>query len=141
MPETDPPTPPLDYRPAHEDQRARRPYVPITLVQLNVACGVIALVLSIASIHVVFQGAADEPYMGYRRSDAVVQVGIGTALMLLWGCFAIAVLLLTTTRKVSRWWLVVLPWAAICLFYLSYAPLGYLQDIEKFVIPPSAQGP
>ena len=79
--------------------------------------------------------------MGYRRSDALVQVGIGTTLMVLWGCFATAVLLLTATREVSRWWLAVLPWAAICLFYLSDAPLGYLQDIENFVIPPSAKGP
>jgi hypothetical protein len=115
--------------------------VPITQVQLNAACGAIATALSIASVVVVFQGANDEPYLDYRRYDAVVQLGIGTTLMVLWSCFAVAVLLLAATRKISRWWLALLPWTAICLIYLSEAPFGYLQDIENFVIPPSAKGP
>jgi len=78
--------------------------------------------------------------MGYRRYDALVQVGVGASLMVLWCCFTLAVLLLAASRKISAWWLATLPWAAICLFYLSSCPLGYLQDIEKFVIPPSAKG-
>ena len=93
------------------------------------------------SLVVVFQGASDEPYMGYRRYDAAVQLGIGTALMALWGCFALGMLMLAATRKISAWWLAVLPWAVICLLYLSQCPLGYLQDIENFVIPPAAKGP
>jgi hypothetical protein len=50
-------------------------------------------------------------------------------------------LMLAATRKISAWWLAVLPWAVICLLYLSQCPLGYLQDIENFVIPPAAKGP
>lgn len=38
------------------------------------------VVLSVASLIVVFQNASDEPYTGFRKSDAVVQVVVATAL-------------------------------------------------------------
>jgi len=50
--------------------------------------------------------------------------------------FIVAVALLVGTRKLSRVWLLLLLWAAICLFYVSYCPIGYLRDIEEFVLPP-----
>ena len=89
---------------------------------------------------VVCQSASDEPYMMYRRYDALVQVGIGTALMVLWGLWAVAGMLLVGNRKLSPWWLALLLWAAICVFYISNCPLGYLADIEKYVIPAAGRG-
>ena len=86
------------------------------------------------------QGANDEPYLGYRRYDAIVQVGVGSALIVLWCCYCIAVALLVAARKLSVAWLVLLLWGAICVFYLSYSPLGYLEDIEKFVLPAAGGG-
>ena len=130
----------LDYRIPKDDQRIEAPYVPISRPQLNVAFALIAAALSVGSLFVVFQGANDEPYMAYRRYDAVVQVGVGTALMVLWFCCCVAVVVLVGARKLPVWWLALLLWAAICLFYLSFSPLGYLEDIEKFVIPPSGGG-
>ncbi len=130
----------LDYRIPKDDQRVERPYVPISRTQLNVAFALFALLLSAASFVVVLQGATDEPYMGYRRSDAIVQVGVGTALMVLWCCCSVAVVVLVGTRKLPIAWLALLLWAAICLFYLSTCPLGYLGDIEKFVLPAAAGG-
>jgi peptidoglycan/LPS O-acetylase OafA/YrhL len=130
----------LDYRIPKDDQRVEPPYVPISRTQLNVAFALVAAVLSIASLFVVMQGANDEPYGVYRRYDAVVQVGIGTALMVLWGCCALAVVVLVAARKLPVWWLALLLWAAICLFYLSYSPFGYLADIENHVIPAAGGG-
>jgi hypothetical protein len=132
--------PALDYRIPKDDRRVETPYVPISRTQLNVTFALVAAVLSAASFVVVLQGATDEPYMGYRRYDAVVQVGVGTALMVLWCCCALAVVVLVATRKLPVWWLALLLWAAICLFYLSFAPLGYLGDIEKFIIPAASGG-
>jgi hypothetical protein len=130
----------LDYRIPKDDQRVEPPYVPISRTQLNAAFAVIVAALSIASLFVVMQGANDEPYGAYRRYDAIVQVGVGTALIVFWCCCSVAVVVLVGARKLPAWWLALLLWAAICLFYLSYSPLGYLQDIEKFVIPPSGRG-
>ena len=113
---------------------------PISRSQLNVAFALVTVVLSAASFFVVLQGANDEPYVGYRRYDAIMQVGVGTALMVLWGLCSIAVVVLVARRKLSLAWIALLLWAAICLFYLSYSPLGYLVDIEKHVIPKAARG-
>jgi hypothetical protein len=130
----------LDYRIPKDDQRIGPPYVPMSRAQLNVAFSIVASALSAASLVVGLQGTNDEPYMAYRRYDAIVQVGVGTALMMLWCCWCLAVLFLVGARKLSGWWLALLLWAAIWLFYLSFSPLGYLQDIEKFVIPASGGG-
>src|SRR3954469_10814644 len=130
----------LDYRIPKNDRRVEPPAWPISRLQLNIALAVTTAALSAVSLVVVFQGANDEPYIGYRRYDAIVQVGVGTALMVLWGLCSLAVLVLVGKRKLSRGWLALLLWAAICLFYLSYSPLGYLEDIEKHVIPAAAGG-
>jgi hypothetical protein len=131
-------TKPFDYRIPRDDKRDGEPYVPITRVELNGVFAVSALLLSFASFIVVAQGAGDEPYTQYRRYDAIVQVGIGTALMVLWCCYAIAVVVLAKARKISSGWLWMLLWAATCLLYLSFSPRGYLEDIERFVVPAAA---
>lgn len=130
----------LDYRIPHQDQRAKRPNVPISRLQLNVACALVATVLSSVSFLVVLQGANDEPYMAYDRDDAVMQVGLGTALIVLWCCCALIVGVLAATRKLPLPWLALLLWAAICVFYLSYSPSGYLNDLENHVLPASGGG-
>ena len=84
----------LDYRIPRDDQRVEPPLWPISRLQLNATFALISAALSAASLVVVFQGANDEPYMGYRRFDALVQVGVGTALMVLWALCSVAVVLL-----------------------------------------------
>ena len=130
----------LDYRVPRDDEGVEPPLWPISRTQLNAAVFLSSGVLTLVSLFVVFQGASDEPYMVYRRYDAMVQVGVGSALMVLWGCCSISVVVLVRKRKLSPAWLALLLWASICLFYLSYSPLGYLEDIEKFVIPAAARG-
>ena len=130
----------LDYRTPTPDRRLAPPYVPVSRTQLNVTFALAAAVLSVASLVVVMQGAHDEPYTGYRRYDAVVQIGVAAALMALWCCWFLAVSVLVAAGKMRRYWLPLLLWAAICLFYLSESPLGYLGDIERFVIPRAGGG-
>jgi peptidoglycan/LPS O-acetylase OafA/YrhL len=131
---------PLEYRIPREDRGAEPALWPISRRQLNLTIAFVSAALSAVSLFVVVQGANDEPYMGYRRYDAVVQVGLGTALIVLWGCCSVAVLVLVRKKKLSAAWLALLLWAAICLFYLSSSPLGYLEDMERFVIPPTGGG-
>ena len=121
----------LDYRIPEEDRRVEPVYVPISRTQLNRAFALVAAILSLASLVVVYQGATDEPYAAYRRYDAIVQVGVATALMALWACYVIALVVLVAARKLSAWWLALLIWAAICLFYLSSSPLGYLGERKR----------
>lgn len=123
-----------------DNRPAEPPHAPVRRTLLNVAFAVTAGLVSIASLVVVIQSANDEPYVSYRRSDAVVQVGVGTALMLLWACWAGALVVLVRARKLPAGWLALLLWAAICLFFLGFSSLGYHADMERFVFPASGVG-
>jgi hypothetical protein len=94
----------------------------------------VAVLLSGMSVFVVVQGANDEPYAVYRRYDVVVQVGVGTAVAVLWGCFLAGIVGLMVWRKVSWRWAGLVMWGVVCLFYLQTAVVGYLEDLERFVV-------
>ena len=93
----------------------------------------LAIVLSVGSFLVVMQGANDEPYLGFHRSDAIVQVGVAMLLMLLWVQWAAGMIWCVVRRRISAWWLPLLIWVLICEFYLSDSPSGYVQDISRYV--------
>ena len=99
----------------------------------NPILGASALVLSVASYFVVVQGASDEPYTVFRKSDAVVQVGVAMMLMLLWVQLAVGLVAGFVRRRVSMWWLPLLLWVLICEFYLFHSPSGYVYDITRYV--------
>ena len=102
-------------------------------LHLNLVVAVSAIVLSIASFVVVMQGASDEPYVVFRRSDALVQVGVAMVLMLLWVQLAGGMIYGVVRRRISLWWLSLLLWVVICEFYLYESPSGYIQDITRYV--------
>ena len=101
----------------------------------SIAFGCVALILSVISWIVVMQGAVDEPYFEYRHADAFTQIAVGSALLTVWACFAVAVLVLIGLRQLSMRWFAGVVWAAICMFYLSCCPLGYLNDLEQNILP------
>jgi hypothetical protein len=101
--------------------------------QLNIAFGVAASVLTFSSFVLVLKGATDEPYETYRASDAFEQIVIGTALIVLWGSYSLAVVAIVICRQMSRSWLAIILWAAIC-------PFGYLYDLEHIILP-AMRGP
>ena len=128
----------IEYRSPREDRHAERPYVPISEAQLSGAAFLIVMTLSYASLFVAFEGASGVRYTG--RYDAVVQVGVGTALVVLWCCWLAAVAVLVATRKLRVAWLVTLLWAAVCASYLGYSVQHYLKVIDRFATPPSVGG-
>jgi hypothetical protein len=103
-------------------------------MKANIPIGIYALVLSITSAYIVFDGAAAEPYLAFRFSDAFVQVGLAIALMVLWLQFAAFLLYGVITRRMARAWLALSIWIATAIFYLWQSPIGYVGDITKFVI-------
>ena len=102
----------------------------------NVILAASALALSVASFFVVGQGAQDEPYLIFRKSDAVVQIGVAMLLMLLWVQLTVGIVAGLARRRVSMWWLPLLLWVCICEFYLFHSPSGYIQDITRYVAQP-----
>lgn len=102
-------------------------------LRLHLIFAVSAIVLSVASFVVVMQGASDEPYVVFRRSDALVQVGVAMVLMLLWVQLAGGMIYGIIRRRISLLWLPLLLWVLICEFYLYHSPSGYVQDITRYV--------
>ena len=84
------------------------------------------------SVWVVLKGAGDEPYMSFHASDAIVQVGVASALMALWivliGCITTQVV----KRKLPPSWLASFVLCAVALYCLYDSPAGYISDLVKF---------
>ena len=97
-----------------------------------------AVVLSLASFLVVLIGAADEPYGLFSKFDAFLMVGVGAALIALWIVWAISVCIVVACRRLAWQWLFALLWVAICVFYLSFCPFGYLSNVQELMLPPSS---
>jgi hypothetical protein len=89
-------------------------------------------ILTVASFGVVLRAAADEPYFTFHASDCLVQVGVASVLILLWVEFAAFVVWSVVQRRLAAWWLTILVWVVIVLFYLSYSPRGYVEDMARF---------
>lgn len=92
-----------------------------------------AFMLLLLSMVVVVVGANDEPYYGtIRYADAVVQVGLGTAVISLW-CVWVLVLIVGAARKAAHPIILaalILP--AFSIFYLANTVDGYISDIIAF---------
>jgi hypothetical protein len=100
----------------------------------DILIGVYALALSVASAFVVVDGAAAEPYLSLRYSDALVQIGLAVALIVLWLQLAVYLFYGLVTRRVARPWLALSVWIGVAMFYLWQSPVGYVGDITNFVI-------
>jgi hypothetical protein len=130
----------LAYAHHAETRPAWPPDVPVSRVRLFVALCAFAGLLTLPSLWVVVEGATDEPYGRFSYYDALVQVVVGTGLITAWGCWSLVILALVVRRKVSFWWLTLLLWAAVCAFYLSFSPLGYLDDLQSIILPAAGSG-
>jgi hypothetical protein len=91
-------------------------------------------VLTLASVVVVFESAADEPYLEFRAGDCFVQIGVACILILLWAELGAWIVWRAWRRALALPWLALLAWAAIHVFYLTESARGYAEDITKFTV-------
>lgn len=103
--------------------------------RINLILLAVGVLLTAASVYVVGRGGQDEPYVVFRKSDALLQVGGAMVLMLIWLQLAVAIVAAVAENHVSGWWLSLLVWVLICEFYLFHSLRGYLEDIARYVSP------
>ena len=106
----------------------------MTRLWRHLFCAAAVIVLSLLSVIVVISNAGDEPYVVFRHSDAMIQIGGAFVLLLLWLEYAVLILAGVIRHIISIWWLSVLIWGMIVCVYLCQCPFGYVGDITKFVI-------
>ncbi|MDQ2824901.1 MAG: hypothetical protein M3R29_05590, partial [Verrucomicrobiota bacterium] len=110
-----------------------RPAIPA--MHFSLALGTFCVLASVISLILVMQGATDEPYVSFRPADALSQVGLGCALITIWLVLVAAACYGVFTRRLAGWWLLLLPWAAMAIYYLYLCPFGYVEDIMRHVTP------
>jgi hypothetical protein len=76
----------------------------------------------------------DEPYLGFRASDAVIQIGVASSLMTLWALVAAFIVVQVWRKKLPAGWLPALAVCAVALFYLYHSPADYLSDLVAFKV-------
>jgi hypothetical protein len=92
-----------------------------------------AAALSVAAFVVTLLGAQREPYFGQiRKSDALIQVGIGCTLIALWLLWSLTATWLVLRRRWRPLTLLSLAWATLCVSYLAHSVHAYLDDITRF---------
>ena len=80
----------------------------------------------------IFLQAGDEPFVHFRPNEALVQVGVASAVTVLWLFFGIGLSWLAFKRHVSRWTLLTLFLVALAILIMGECPLGYVSDINHF---------
>ncbi len=104
-----------------------RPAIPAA--HFSAAIGTLSVLVSVASYILVLWGGMDEPYAEFNPSDALSQIGLGSLFIGIWGFIIAAVFYGVLTRRLSRWWFLLIVWAIIVISYLEQCPFGYVQDI------------
>jgi len=97
---------------------------------LNVVLCATAIVLSLISFIVCWQGASQEPYFSFDQYQAFVQVGVATALIALWIAWAVGLIVAAQAGKIRPLWYFALVWVVLWIFYLAACPSGYLDDMQ-----------
>jgi hypothetical protein len=88
--------------------------------------------LLIPSAWVFLKGAGDEPYMTFRASDAIVQIGVASALMALWLVLVGFVTTQVVQKRLHPGWLATYALCALVLCALYQSPAGYISDLVYF---------
>jgi hypothetical protein len=104
----------------------------IARFHVNAVLIAVTIILSAASAVVALQGASDEPYASFRASDALIQIGAAMVLMTLWLQLALFLGWAVALGRASKMWLLLLIWIAVCEFYLSESPRGYIHDMMRY---------
>lgn len=84
------------------------------------------------SFLVFFRGASGEPYTTFRVSDAVVQIGVASALIALWVVFIGFLTVQVAKKKLHPVWLSASILGALAILGLYQSPAGYISDLVHF---------
>ena len=106
----------------------------VSRLQIANVLSLVAALLTTASFVVVVYYAGPEPYSDYQRHDAVLVVGVGTSLIIGWGCWSVAIVAFVVARCIRPYWLFACLWAVVCIYYLLMGVNGYLDDLEQFML-------
>ena len=91
------------------------------------------LVLTAVSFCIYLQ-ADGEPFVQFRASEALIQVGAASVLAVLWFLFGASLCYLVFNKYISRWALLTLFWVVLAIWIMVDCPLGYVADINHFVV-------
>jgi len=89
----------------------------------------VCAVLSLLSFAVVFQSADSEPYFAFYWRDAVTQVFVAIALLVLWIEYLVLLIAAILRKIFTAWWWLVVAWVAVVMLYLHLCPFGYISDL------------
>lgn len=92
--------------------------------------------LLVPSFWVCLRGANDEPYTTFHASDAVVQIGVASALMVLWVLWFGFIAMQVSKKKSHPGWLSAFALGALALCALYQSPAGYISDLLQFGVVP-----
>jgi hypothetical protein len=110
-------------------------------VKLHAAVLVYSAALMLATVAVVMKNATDEPYVVFRPGDALVQVGFGVTLLVLWCQLALAVAVGVMTRRLVRSALLLVLVGVILCPYLYLSSTGYVTDVVRHLRVENADEP
>ena len=102
------------------------PHIATRITALVTAC------LFAASVWVVWEGAEEEPYTAFHARDAIVQIGVASALIALWLAWLGFIGAQVAKKKLPLWWLATFVLSAIALYGLYDCPAGYISDLVTF---------
>jgi hypothetical protein len=98
--------------------------------------GGVAVLLFMASFALVAAYAGPEPFFEYRREHAIAFIGGTCAAIVLWSEWSLGLIGAVFFRALRVWALLGLLVATISVFYLQQGLMGYLEDLERMVLPP-----
>ncbi len=90
-------------------------------------------VLTFVSL-LVFSGDADQPWVHFRVSDALIQIGLASILVVLWILFAATLCFLILRGQISALWCWLVIWAALAILVLALCPFDYVDEITRSMV-------
>ena len=92
-----------------------------------IVSSIVALVA--ASVWVI-HGACVQPFPTFRTTEALVQVGVGLTVCVLWVVLAAVICAAVIARRIRRWWLLCLVLTTLGFFVVMPWPFRYVSEIE-----------
>ena len=98
----------------------------------NIFLGVYIAGLTAISFWVLSLAVYEEPYITFNSREALIQLGTGMALLVLWIQLALVLVISVAKRWIQPLWLFTLIFIAVAVFYLRYCPFGYIYDLSNY---------